>query len=59
MSYHAYMIKSESTERYYYGHTSDLDERLISHNSKKKWAHSVYVAGRRAASGLSNHQPIS
>ena len=33
MSYYAYMIRSESTGRYYYGHTSDLDERLESHNS--------------------------
>ena len=33
MSYYAYMIRSKSTGRYYYGHTSDLDERLKSHNS--------------------------
>jgi len=33
MSYHAYMIKSASTNRHYYGHTSDLSERIKSHNS--------------------------
>lgn len=33
MSCYAYMIESESTGRYYYGHTSDLDKRLVSHNS--------------------------
>ena len=33
MSYYAYMIKSISTNRHYYGHTSDLDKRLQSHNS--------------------------
>lgn len=33
MSYFAYMIKSTSTNRHYYGHSSDLDERLKSHNS--------------------------
>ncbi len=33
MTYYAYMIKSESTGRYYYGHTSNLNERLESHNS--------------------------
>ena len=33
MSFYAYMIKSASTSRSYYGHTSDIDERLKSHNS--------------------------
>ncbi|MCC5942734.1 MAG: GIY-YIG nuclease family protein [Balneolaceae bacterium] len=33
MNYHAYIIKSASTNRHYYGHTSDLAERIKSHNS--------------------------
>jgi putative endonuclease len=35
MIYYAYMIKSESTRRHYYGHTSDLNDRLRSHNSSQ------------------------
>ena len=33
MSYYAYMIKSTSLKKHYYGHTSDLEERIKSHNS--------------------------
>ena len=33
MPFYAYMIKSESTGKHYYGHTSDLDERMENHNS--------------------------
>ena len=33
MPFYAYMIKSESTSKYYYGHTSDLEKRLQSHHS--------------------------
>lgn len=35
MSYYAYMIRSESTERHNYGHTSDLSARIKSHNSSQ------------------------
>lgn len=35
MNYCAYMIKSESSGRHYYGHTSDLKERMKSHNSSQ------------------------
>lgn len=31
--YYAYMLRSESTKRHYYGHTSDLGQRIASHNS--------------------------
>jgi putative endonuclease len=33
MAFFAYMIKSESTGKHYYGHTSDIEQRLESHNS--------------------------
>ncbi|MEP1151151.1 MAG: GIY-YIG nuclease family protein [Balneola sp.] len=33
MPFYAYMIKSESSGKHYYGHTSDIDNRLKSHNS--------------------------
>ncbi|MFY0684073.1 MAG: GIY-YIG nuclease family protein [Balneola sp.] len=33
MSFYAYMIKSESSGKHYYGHTSDIDDRIKSHNS--------------------------
>jgi putative endonuclease len=33
MPFYAYMIRSESNGNHYYGHTSDLDKRLESHNS--------------------------
>ncbi len=35
MIYYAYVIKSESTGRHYYGYTSDLKERILSHNSSQ------------------------
>lgn len=35
MRYYAYMLKSKSSGRHYYGHTADLDERLKSHNSSQ------------------------
>jgi putative endonuclease len=35
MNYCAYMIKSESSGRHYYGHTSDLKDRMNSHNSSQ------------------------
>ncbi len=35
MPFFAYMIKSNSINKHYYGHTSDLDQRLISHNSSQ------------------------
>ncbi len=31
--FYAYMLKSDSTNRHYYGHTSDLQQRIKSHNS--------------------------
>jgi|AntRauTorcE11897_2_1112592.scaffolds.fasta_scaffold155283_1 putative endonuclease len=33
MAFYAYMIKSESLGRNYYGHTSNIGNRLNSHNS--------------------------
>ncbi|WP_395080606.1 GIY-YIG nuclease family protein [Gracilimonas sp.] len=33
MPFYAYMIKSESSGKHYFGHTSNLEERLESHNS--------------------------
>ncbi len=33
MRYYAYMIKSLSTGKYYYGSTSNLEKRLLSHNT--------------------------
>ena len=33
MSFVAYMIRSESTGMHYYGHTSNLTQRIISHNT--------------------------
>ena len=33
MPFYAYMIQSELTGKHYYGHTSNLDERMKSHNS--------------------------
>ncbi len=35
MSYYAYMLRSESTKRHYYGHTPDLSSRVKSHNSSQ------------------------
>jgi putative endonuclease len=33
MIYYVYIIKSESSNRHYYGHTSNLEKRMDSHNS--------------------------
>jgi putative endonuclease len=35
MSYIAYILKSKVTNRYYYGHTTDIFHRLKSHNQGK------------------------
>ncbi len=35
MSYYTYILKSLKDERYYYGHTFDIENRLKTHNSKK------------------------
>jgi putative endonuclease len=35
MSFYTYILKSLKDNGYYYGHTSDIDGRLIKHNSKK------------------------
>ena len=32
MPFYVYMLQSESTGRYYIGHTRDLQERLLRHN---------------------------
>ena len=32
-NYFTYIIESEKTERWYYGHSNDLERRLIEHNS--------------------------
>ena len=31
--YYTYIIQSESTGKYYIGHTNDLDQRLLQHNT--------------------------
>ena len=33
--YYVYMIKSATTGRHYYGYSSDLEKRLLSHNSSQ------------------------
>ena len=33
-----YIIRSESTGRYYYGHTADLDDRFVRHNADRSAA---------------------
>ena len=35
MSYYTYLLKSLKDEKYYYGHTSDIENRLKIHNLKK------------------------
>ncbi|HNQ67105.1 MAG TPA: GIY-YIG nuclease family protein [Bacteroidales bacterium] len=35
MRYYIYILYSEKFDKYYYGQTNDLKERLIKHNSKK------------------------
>ena len=32
MSFHAYILKSEKDERFYYGSTIDIEKRLLKHN---------------------------
>ncbi len=36
MLFHVYLLFSESKNRYYIGHSSDLEARLIRHNQKSK-----------------------
>ncbi|MGN8225667.1 GIY-YIG nuclease family protein [Gracilimonas sp. BCB1] len=60
MSFYAYMIKSESNGKHYYGHTSDINERLKSHNStqnkytrgKGPWVLIGYVQTESKASAM-------
>ena len=33
MSFHVYILLSETTNRYYVGHTQDVEERLAYHNA--------------------------
>jgi len=33
MSYHVYILKSEKHGKYYIGHTADIQDRLVRHNS--------------------------
>lgn len=33
--FYAYMLKSDSSDRHYYGHTTDLQQRIKSHNSSQ------------------------
>jgi putative endonuclease len=33
--FYAYMLRSDSANRHYYGHTSDLKQRIESHNSSQ------------------------
>jgi predicted GIY-YIG superfamily endonuclease len=40
--YYAYMLKSGSTRRHYYGYTSDLEQRIKSHNSTQN----TYTRGK-------------
>jgi putative endonuclease len=35
MPFYTYILKSSKDDGYYYGHTSDIDNRLIKHNGKK------------------------
>jgi putative endonuclease len=35
MPFYTYILKSLKDNGYYYGHTSDIDSRLVKHNSKK------------------------
>lgn len=35
MSCYAYILRSESMKRHYYGHTADLNARVDSHNSSQ------------------------
>jgi len=54
MPFYAYIIKSESTGKYYYGHTSDLVKRMESHNTtqnkytrgKGPWTLAGYVKAK-------------
>jgi len=36
MSYHLYILYSPSLDRYYYGHTENVEERLRRHDSNHK-----------------------
>ena len=36
MSYHSYILKSQSTGKFYKGHTNDLSRRIAEHNSSDK-----------------------
>jgi len=36
MPYHLYILYSPSLDRYYYGHTENVEERLRRHNSNHK-----------------------
>ena len=36
MSYYFYILYSEKADKYYVGHSSDLDERLRKHNTNHK-----------------------
>ena len=43
MSYFMYVLKSETTDSSYVGHTSNLDKRLVEHNNGK----SLSTRGKR------------
>ena len=36
MDFHFYIIYSPSADKFYYGHTQDLQARIIRHNQKSK-----------------------
>jgi predicted GIY-YIG superfamily endonuclease len=35
MPFYTYILKSLKDDGYYYGHTSDIENRLLKHNGKK------------------------
>jgi len=37
VSFYAYMLKSSTSQRHYYGHTDNLEERLNEHKPMKHW----------------------
>ena len=43
MSYYVYILKSCSADRYYIGHSSDYNKRLIEHNSKRVKSTKTFV----------------
>ncbi len=38
MPFHAYVLQSQTTGRFYVGHTEDLPKRAFEHNNNRTWS---------------------